>query len=158
MMYLYGSANMLYEFINENHLPEISKMYIEAFNAPPWNEKWTSEIVHKRLLQMMNCEGFIGLASLKDNVVNGMILGNIEYFYNCTHFQIKEFCVAMHLRKTGIGTQLLSEFEKRLLEYGVDEIYLLTSRTDKTEAFYQKRGFTSWDGMVLMGKSLHTTE
>ena len=100
---------MIYEFINKNHLPEISQMYIEAFNAPPWNEKWTSEIVHKRLLQMMNCEGFIGLVSFTDRVISGMILGNVEYFYNSTHFNIKEFCVRLHLRETGIGTHLLNE-------------------------------------------------
>jgi GNAT superfamily N-acetyltransferase len=146
---------MIYELINKSHLPKLSKMYIEAFNAPPWNEQWTTETVNKRLRQMMNCEGSIGLVSFKNNSLNGMVLGNIEYFYDCTHFDIKEFCVRLSLRKTGIGTQLLNEFEKRLLEYGVDEVYLSTSRTDETEMFYQKRGFKSWDSMVVMGKSLH---
>ena len=147
---------MVYELINESHLSEISRMYIEAFNAPPWNDQWTIDSINKRLRQMMNCDGFIGLVCFNDNLLSGMILGNVEYFYDCTHFNIKEFCVRLSLRGTGIGTQLLNEFEKHLLKSGIDEIYLFTSRTDETEAFYQKRGFDSWDSMVMMGKSLHS--
>lgn len=149
---------MNYEVITKSHLPEIAKMYVEAFNAPPWKDKWTIETVSKRLVQMMNCEGFLGLICLEENVICGMILGNMEYFFDCNHFNIKEFCVRLSLRGTGIGTQLLNEFEKRLLEKGVDVVYLFTSRTDETEAFYQKRRFESWNSMVMMGKSLHCTE
>jgi len=146
---------MIYEPMNEAHLPEISEMYIAAFNAPPWNDRWTNETVTNRLRQMMNCDGFMGLVCVEDDGMNGMILGNIEHFYDCTHFSIKEFCVRLDCRGKGVGTQLLSEFEKRLAERGVDEVYLFTSRGDETEAFYQKRGFDSWNDMVMMGKSLH---
>jgi hypothetical protein len=40
-------------------LADIAKVYVEAFNAHPWNDKWTVELVVKRLSQMMNCEGFM---------------------------------------------------------------------------------------------------
>jgi len=145
---------MIYEPINENHLPEIIPMYIEAFNAPPWNDRWIKETATARLRQMMNCEGFMGLVCYKDKLLSGMILGNVEHYFDCTHFHIKEFCVGLSLRGSGIGAELLSEFEKRLDACGVDKIYLFTSRTDETEQFYQKRGYSSWDDMVIMGKSL----
>ncbi len=104
---------------------------------------------------MMNCEGFFGLVCFQETLVCGMILGNSEPFYDCTHFNIKEFCVRLNLRGTGIGTELLNEFEKLLLELGIDETYLFTSRMDETEKYYQKRGYSSWNSMVMMGKSLH---
>ena len=146
---------MVYEIMNREHLLEISEMYVQAFNAPPWNDKWTAESVTARLLQMMNCDGFYGLVCLNDNSICGMILGNKEIFYDCIHFNIKEFCVRLDLRSTGIGTELLSEFENRLLMQGIDEIYLFTSRTDSTEAFYKKRGYESCDSLVIMNKPLH---
>jgi len=147
---------MTYKPVNENYLAEITDMYIEAFNAPPWNDQWTVETAMKRLRQMMNCAGFIGLASFTDTMLSGVILGNIEYFYDRTQFHVKEFCVRPGLSGTGIGTNLLSAFETHLLEHGVDEVYLVTSRTEQTELFYQKRGFNGWDDMVLMRKPLRT--
>jgi aminoglycoside 6'-N-acetyltransferase I len=146
---------MIFEPMQKEHLTELAKMYVEAFNAPPWNDEWTIDTVTKRLLQMMNCEGFSGLICLKENLICGMILGNSEPFFDCTHFNIKEFCVRLSLRGTGIGTDLLNEFEKLLLEQGIDETYLFTSRMDETERYYQKRGYSSWNSMVMMGKSLH---
>ena len=147
---------MEYQLIDEPLLPQLCSLYIEAFNAPPWNDGWTTETIQKRLTQMMHCEGFYGLACFEEGVLCGMLLGNHEQFYDGMHFNIKEFCVRHSLRGSGIGTSLLAEFERRLLEHGIDVVYLCTSRTDETEAFYQKRGFTSWNGMVMMGKSLHS--
>lgn len=58
------------------------------------------------------------------------------------------------LRGKGIGTLLLDEFMSRLKDRGINEVYLFTSRTDLTEKFYQKRGFKSWNSMVMMGREL----
>ncbi|MCL2564133.1 MAG: GNAT family N-acetyltransferase [Oscillospiraceae bacterium] len=145
---------MIYEPINESHLPELVEMYAEAFNAPPWNDNWTAETAAKRLRQMINCDGFMGLACYKDAVPSGMILGNIEHYFDSTHFHIKEFCVRQSLRGTGAGTQLLKEFETRLKTHGVGKIYLITSRTEETETFYLKKGYNGENNMVVMGKSL----
>ncbi len=141
--------------IDHSLLPELCALYIDAFNAPPWNDEWTMETTNKRLTQMMHCEGFYGLACFSEGALWGMILGNQEHFYDGTHFNIKEFCVRRGLRGKGVGSNLLSEFEHRLLEQGIDVLYLFTSRTDETETFYQKRGFESWNSMVMMGKALH---
>jgi len=145
---------MIYEAMNEKQLPEIVDMYIDAFNAPPWNDKWTRETATKRLRQMINCEGFMGLVCCKDNILSGMILGNVEHYFDCTQFHIKEFCVRLDLRGSGVGAQLLRAFESRLEACGVEKLYLFTSRTDETELFYQKRGYSCWNDMVMMGKSL----
>jgi len=48
----------------------------------------------------------------------------------------------------------LNELERQLLSMGIQEMFLFTSRTDETEGFYRKRGFISWDDMVMMGKKI----
>ena len=150
-----GDDLLDFTFIEKSHLSEIAEMYVEAFNAPPWNDEWTIETASKRILQMMNCEGFSGLACFDDNLLCGMILGNMEYFYDGIHFVIKEFCVRLNRRGTGIGSNLLNEFENKLLKMGVSNTYLFTSRTDETESFYNKRGYNSLTSMVMMSKKLN---
>lgn len=145
---------MQYEILEQEHIVELIDLYIESFNAPPWNDKWTPETVFNRLSQMMNCEGAYGLVAYKDEEVVGMILGNHEYYYDGMQFQIKEFCVSHSLKGAGIGSQLFDEFIRRLKEKGIGEVILLTSKTEKTEGFYKKRGFDSSDDMVIMARKL----
>lgn len=145
---------MIYENLQYKHINELSILYQDAFNAPPWNDQWTLESASKRLMQMLKCDGFYGLVSYKNNKIVGMILGNHEYFYDGIHFNIKEFCVDIQLRGNGFGSALLNEFLIRLKNNGIDKAILFTSRTDGTEGFYKKRGFQSFNTMVMMGRKL----
>ncbi len=89
---------MDYQQIDQTLLPELCALYIDAFNAPPWNDEWTMETISKRLTQMMHCEGSYSLVCFSEGALCGMILGNHEHFYDGTHFNIKEFCVRRDLR------------------------------------------------------------
>lgn len=150
---------MTFEIMLPKHLPELAQLYVQTYNAPPWNDKWTEELVTQKLSQMMHCEGFFGLVSMEPHgAINGMIIGEKEIYFDCVQFYVKDFCVAFHLRRTGVGSELLNELERRLVSMGIRKMYLFTSRTDETEGFYQKRGFISWDDMVMMGKTISPEE
>lgn len=146
---------MVYREIEEKDVLDIAKLYVDSFNAHPWNDEWTIESASNRILQMINCEGFYGLTYYdEDDKLIGMILGNHEYYYNGMHFNIKEFCVDINIRGKGIGSEIIEEFINRLKNRGINEIILFTSRTDGTEGFYNKRGFESFNSMVMMGKEI----
>lgn len=145
---------MKFEEISLLDVNELSSMYVETFNSPPWNDEWSRETASIRLRQMINCEGFFGIKAYQDDILCGMILGNQEQFYNGIMFNIKEFCVKNKMRNNGIGTKILAEFEKELRNKGITEIVLFTSRNDGTEGFYHKRGLKSYNSMVMMGKDL----
>ncbi|MFD3156319.1 GNAT family N-acetyltransferase [Haloimpatiens sp. FM7330] len=145
---------MVYEDLQEKHILKLGKLYMDAFSSPPWNEKWTLELVSKRLLQMVHCEGFYGLVCYENNEIIGMILGNHEYFYTGMQFIIKEFCIDSRLHGKGVGSALLDEFLLRLKNKGIDEVILNTLRSNETEGFYNNRGFRSLNNMVVMGKQL----
>jgi len=145
---------MRFEKLNLLDIEKLAIMYVETFNAPPWNDDWTIETSSKRLHQMINCEGFYGLMAYENEELCGMILGSEEQFYNGIMFNIKEFCVKNDIRNSGIGTKILTEFEKQLKEKQISEIILFTSRDDGTEGFYEKRGLKSYNGMFMMGKQL----
>ena len=143
-----------YKELTKEHIKEIAKIYVDAFNSEPWNDEWTTESASKRISQMINCEGFDGLVAYEDDKLIGMILGNHEYYYNGMHFNIKEFCVDLKIRSKGMGSKLFEEFIKRLKSRGIDKVILLTSKTAGTEGFYKKHGFKSCEGMVMMGKEI----
>lgn len=134
---------------------ELAEIYVESFNAYPWNDRWTVETASKRLHQMINCESFYGIKAYIDLNLCGMILGNEEQFYNGVVFNIKEFCIKNSLRGNGIGTEIFKEFEKRLKLRNIDEIILCTLKNENTEGFYNKMGLKSNSQMTVMGKKLH---
>lgn len=147
---------MIYEDIDKAYIPILAEIYVETYNAPPWNDKWTVSLATQRLDEMINCRDSYGLVCIdNESKIIGMIVGNSETYYNCAQFFIKDFFVIPSVQGRGIGSALMDELESRLKSKGIDKTYLLTSRTDKTEKYYQKRGYQSWNGMVLMGKFLN---
>lgn len=148
------SYKMEYKEIKIEDIMDLVELYVETFNAPPWNDKWTIETASKRLESIIKSEGFYGFMAFQNETLCGLILGNEEQFFDGMLFNIKEFCVNNQLRGQGIGSQICIEFEKRLQLKGIKEIILWTSRNAQTEGFYQKQGFISDNKMVMMGKKL----
>lgn len=146
---------MKFKEIELSDLDTLVEMFIETFNAKPWNDKWTISSASKRLTQMINCPDSYGLLAYIDNTPAGLILGAEEQYYNGLMFNIKEFCVSNQLRGKGLGTIIYEEFEKRLREKGVREIILLTSQGPQTEGFYQKRGFEHNKSMIMMSRLIN---
>ena len=66
------------------------------------------------------------------------------------HFQIVEFCVRTAEQKKGYGKALLKALEAALTEAGIVNIYLLTSKGERTEGYYRHNGFFTAEGMILM--------
>jgi len=145
---------MYYEEIALEHLEELAGLYVETFNSEPWNDEWMVSTAKKRLQQMINTEDSYGLCAYEDGVLCGAILGCMEQFYNGKMFNVKEFWVKNGMRGQGLGTQIFSEFEKRLKEKQVEQMILFTSRGDFTEHFYHKQNMKSNPGMIFMEKRI----
>lgn len=143
-----------YRDIKTEDLSVISRMYVETFNAHPWNDEWTEETAGKRLSQMLKPEESYGICAYENGELCAMILGCSEQFYNGLIFEIKEFCVRNNVRGKGIGSAIYGEFEKRLREKGIKSVKLFTLRGEATEHFYEKHGFETDEEMIWMNKTL----
>lgn len=143
---------MIFEEIKKSDLESIAKVYVKTFNSEPWNDKWTTQLAHKRLLQMASCEGFYGLMLKDSDNIVGIILGNHEYYFTGMQFNIKEFCIDVDFQGKGFGKELLNEFTVRLKEKGIIEIYLFTSK--EQSEFYKKCGFWELNNIVFMNKEI----
>ncbi len=129
---------------------EYAKLYMSVFNHEPWNDSWTVETASVRIANMMKTSTFVGKAMYRDGVLLGLIWGQKEQYDLGIHFQIQEFCVGVDAQGKGYGTLLLDELRTVLQRQGITNIYLITSKGQKTEGFYQRKGFQTSDNMVLM--------
>lgn len=148
------SGELCYEEITESHLDELARLYVETFNAAPWNDEWTFETARKRLQWMIRTEVAFGLCVYRNGQMCGAVLGAMEQFYDGLMFEVKEYWVKNEMRGKGIGSKLFVEMEKRLLERGVKNIILITAKGDATEHFYHNQGMGTEPDMVFMTKRI----
>ncbi len=133
-----------------SNVSEYAELFVSVFNAEPWNDSWTKETAQIRIENMMKTGTFIGKALYADNDLKGIIWGQKERYYNGTHFHIQEFCVKTSEQNKGYGSALLKALEKTLSEIGVVNIFLITSKGEKAEGYYSKRGLTASYSMIMM--------
>lgn len=145
---------MIFKEMDRQNINQIANLFMRVFNGEPWNDEWTFETAYKRLQPMMERPGFLGMECYENNELAGIILGNSEQFFDGVHFQIIEFCIDNRLQNMGMGTALLDTFTNELKKKGVSNIFLITSRGLLTEGFYNKKGFATNEGMILMSKRL----
>lgn len=139
--------------MKSEYLDAYAALFVDVFNAEPWNDAWTAETARIRIKNMMQTNTFIGKAIYGENGLNGMIWGQKEQYYDGIHFQIQEFCVRKTAQQKGYGKALLDALKEELRAIGVTNIYLITSRGERTEGYYQKRGFVTSAHMILMTDS-----
>ena len=133
-------------------LDELTALFVDTFNAPPWNDKWSKETARVRLRDIMRMPNFCGAAESRAGRLAGLIMGHGEHSFDGMHFQILEFCVANDMKGQGIGGEMLENFIEYLDRKGVTSIYLLTMRGAASEDFYAAKGFDTVNEMCVMSR------
>jgi GNAT superfamily N-acetyltransferase len=142
------------ERLAEHHLSAAARLYVDVFNAEPWNDAWTVDTAQKRLSDMLATPGAFGLVVRPHDPV-AVLIGYSEQWYDGTHFYLKEMYVASRHQGTGIGTRLIRRLEHVLRQQGVDRVYLLTERSGPAADFYARLGFYRSEKMAMMAHRLH---
>lgn len=88
---------MKFSELTQDRLPEVTGLFIEAFNAPPWNDNWTKETAEKRLKQQFSSPDDYGLICEIDGQIACMVIGKEEQYCDDRHFMIQEFCTRVDL-------------------------------------------------------------
>ena len=50
--------------MKESMVLELANMFMNAFNAPPWNDKWTEETAGRRIRQMITGDMLMALPDM----------------------------------------------------------------------------------------------
>ena len=131
---------------------DCASFFVEAFNAPPWDEAWTEDSALQRLADCARTPHFLGLIAEDGAEIVGMAFGYSQRYQEEMHYFLLEFCVANSRQREGIGGSLLKELHRRLQAAGVSRIYTLTGRDTPGQAFYEKEGFYVSPKMVMMAR------
>ena len=121
-------------------LDACASLYVETFNAPPWNESWRTADAAQRLGDLIATPRAVGACLTDaDGELLGFAIGHLERSEAEDHFLLKEMCVRGQEQRQGHGTRLLEALAERLGE--VRHWYLLTARDSDASAFYERNGF-----------------
>ncbi|WP_432665723.1 GNAT family N-acetyltransferase [Wukongibacter baidiensis] len=140
--------------IEDKDLKECARLYVNVFNAEPWNDKWTIETAYNRLHDIYVSPKFAGIKYVEEGIIKGAVFGNCEQWYEGMHFNIREMFVTNELQGKGIGSKMLKSLEERIQEFGVNTIILFTEKNCHTDRFYRKNGFNELDFMSMMEKNI----
>lgn len=153
-VYVKGELLMenLVRLLSENDLEEASTIYTYVFCSDPWNEPWINQTSYKRLKDISETPGYIGIGYFdSNNQMIGFLVGNEEQWADGKSFYINEICVLTNTQQSGIGSSLLKYLKNILKQKNVDTAYLSTERgKGKPELFFRKNGYVTNESRVIM--------
>jgi N-acetylglutamate synthase-like GNAT family acetyltransferase len=127
------------------------------FSADDWHEFyrnvqlsnydfWDQTIENKELLYLAINE--------EDEVIAAIGLCDFDDLEEFRHLKpwVCAFVVREDLRGSGIGSKVLAELEKKVIEFKINDIYLWT---EEQKDFYIKRGYQEIDQLLKPGRTLH---
>ena len=142
---------MDYEAIRTDDLASCAEIFVEVFNSAPWDEDWAVSSALPHLTEIAGTPGFAGLKVISEGQMVGFVMGHVESYDTGGDFCLQEMCLRPTLQRQGIGTALLDQLKRHLIEAGARKLYLLTSRDGPAARFYEKNGFYTSDKMIMMG-------
>ena len=141
------------ETFGVEHLDDCARLFVTAFNAEPWNDKYIPDTAKKQLDWHLRVPGCVGLVSVIGGVV-AFAIGYQEPTDVGNVFHLSIFCVKPDVQRTGVGSRLLNRLEERLGKSGVNAVYLGTNKGTPAEAFYRKHGYEVSDEEIEMSHNL----
>jgi aminoglycoside 6'-N-acetyltransferase I len=135
-------------------LDACAELYVKVFNCEPWNDSWTVETAYKRLADIFNSPGFVGITIHEDEELRGAAFGCMEQWYEGMEYSLKEIFIANECQGKGLGKRIMKELETRVKVQGGEDIVLFTSRETAAYGFYIKEGFHELKSMAMLAKNL----
>ncbi|WP_252234810.1 GNAT family N-acetyltransferase [Clostridium sp. CH2] len=139
--------------INENDIEACAKIFVEAFNAEPWNDNWTIESAYRRLHDIYKSPNFLGVKYTENNEIFGALFGNCEEWFEGRQFNIKEVFVSKKIQGKNIGSKLINSAENEVKKLGVDFMFLST-QNNNLKNFYLKHDFKETKSLCIMSKKV----
>jgi len=128
-------------------------LYLQTFNASPWNEGWGMEAARERLEAILAAPHGLGVLASRDGVPVAFALGYVEKWVTGAHFHLKEMCTLPDHQRQGIGRFVLELLLEQLQARGVIEVFCETRAGVPAEAFLRGCGFRTLN-VVALGKRL----
>lgn len=139
--------------LQQHHLQQCTTLFMNVFNAAPWNDEWTEPVAQAYLQDFYDTPKQLSVVALDGDEIVGFLIGVQKKWWSGDEFFVHELCVANDRQQQGIGKQLLNYLIEQL-PTSVSNITLLTDRGVPAEAFYKKNGFEEIERIVFLNKNL----
>ncbi len=141
--------------LDETYLPEVAKLYKNAFGREPWNDNWDDETQLMEYLKEISCSfNSLNYGLFIDGKLAAVSIGMIRHWWEGTNYNIEEFFVSPDLQHCGIGSRFMEMIEKDILSRGLNGIFLQTDSDKPAYRFYQKNGFGELSSHVSFYKRI----
>ena len=135
-------------------LQKCSDLYVRVFNGEPWNEKWTNDTAHARLLEFVENKRFLGYTLWESDELIGAIFCHVKTFYSGNEIFIEEMWISPDYQRKGCGKLLMDGVEKYAKENGITSIALLTGKDKPAFNFYKKLDYNHLEFLAFMYKHI----
>jgi len=142
--------NAVFSPVAPQDVEDFASLYVEVFNAPPWQDGWSVPVAAERLRSMASAPRFEALGAYQEGQRVGLVLGNGERWVHGWALHLREMFIAPNVQRSGIGRQLLAEFEHALAGR-YQNVYLQTGSRVPAHQFYASCGYAAID-LVSMRK------
>ncbi|RJE90278.1 N-acetyltransferase [Paenibacillus sp. 1011MAR3C5] len=130
-------------------------LFIDVFNAAPWNNEWTNSVATTFISDLTQTPGFRAFVALdEEGTINGVMLGRVKHWWRGQEYYIDEFYVKSSVQGQGIGTRLLDFASENLKTDGIHNIVLLTDERTPAYSYYLKRGYQEFSSIKFLHKGL----
>ena len=126
-----------------------AEVYISAYGAEPWNEKYDRESVERYISDYLGSEIKQCFAAEENEKIIGIALGIIVPSIDAPFLRIEDFCVSAEVQGRGYGKEIMRLVSEKAKESGCDSVILATLRNFPSHKFYLKNGFSEVDSVLL---------
>ena len=126
-----------------------AEVYISAYGAEPWNEKYDKQSVEKYISDYLGSKTKQCFAARENGKIIGLALGIIVPSINIPFLRIEDFCISAEEQGKGFGTEFIKLVFEKSKELGCDSVLLGTLRDFPSHKFYLKIGFSEVDSVML---------
>ena len=135
-------------------LEHCTEVFMQTFNAAPWFDNWTNEQATAYLTDFIHTPGFIGIVSVNNNYINGMLFGNRKQWWSGHEFYIHEMAISPTSQNSGIGSLMIKFLVETIKPMNIQGITLLTDRGTVAQKFYVKNGFEEVERLAFLYKNI----
>ena len=145
---------MIIRELKETDIPACADILCSVYNNELWMCRWTKEVAESYLRDFFGHSKFVGYVAEEDSVIIAGMFAHEKIWWNNSEVFVEEMFVTPKRQGCGIGTALLKEVEKYILEKQLAGITLSTNKYAPAPKFYEKNGFVSCEHVMFMAKEL----
>jgi aminoglycoside 6'-N-acetyltransferase I len=140
--------------LTNNDIDQCAKLYIKAYNRPPWNYSWDFDKAIDYLSEYFERKRFVGFVLLEDDQIVGAMLGHSKTWWTSDLLYVDELFISPDAQGRGYGKLLLDHTEQYAIEQGYEVITLMTSKYMPAFKFYKKIDYIQAEHYVFFFKPL----